>query len=193
MYQTQAIILKKDPFGESNILVAAFTEKYGKIRFLAQSARKEGAKLKGHLEPGTLAFLGFVAGKNMYRLVEADTVAMFPSIAGSLKKIQAVWWIFDLVERNTMEDLRNEAGDFFSALVKFLRDCEDGQPSALPIRLLVLRAEFALYRYLGILSDSAPNLHEAHDKNLLAGAETLSRVIMEQELHSRRNFIIGIS
>lgn len=186
MHITPAIILKKDPFGEADILVTAFSEKYGKIRLLAQGARKEGAKLKGHLGLGTYAFLGFVAGKNMYRLTEADTVAVFPSIAQSFKKMKARGLIFDFTERHTMEDLRGEAGDFFGALIKFLRDLEAAGENVLFLRLLVLRAEFSLYRYLGILPDKAPMLYGEHDEGALARAEVFSRTIAEQELGVRR-------
>lgn len=190
MYFTPAIILKKDPSGEADLLITAFAKKYGKIRLLAQGARKEGAKLKGHLGPGTYVFLGFVMGKNIYRLVEADTLEIFPGIAQSFKKMKAQGWIFDFVERHTMEDLRGEAEDFFSALVKFLRDLEHAREHSLFIRALVLRTEFSLYRYLGILSDSAPDLQEAHDETALMRAEIFSRAISEQELHSQRILII---
>ncbi|MDO8600346.1 MAG: DNA repair protein RecO [bacterium] len=186
MYFTHAVILKKEPTGEADLMLTAFTKKYGKIRLLAQGARKEGAKLKGHCEPGTHVFLGFVTGKNIYRLVEADTIETFPVIAQSFKKMKARGWIFDFVERHTMEDLRGEAEDFFLALVKFLRDLEDAREHSLFIRALVLRTEFLLYRYLGILPDSAPKLHEANDETSLAHAEMFSRTISEQELHSRR-------
>lgn len=190
VYITSAIVLKKDPSGEADLIITAFTEKYGKIRLLAQGARKEGAKLKGHCEPGTHAFLGFVTGKNIYRLVEADTIEAFPRISLSFQKIKARHWIFDFTEHHTMEDLRGEASDFFSELVKFLRDCETAEESTSRIRMLVLRAEFALYRYLGILPDSAPQFHEMKDEGLLARAETFSRTISEQELHSRRVFVV---
>lgn len=190
VHQTQAIILKKDFSGEADLLITAFSEKYGKIRLLAQGARKESAKLKGHLEPGTYALLGFVAGKNIYRLTETDTIESFPDTSQSFKKIKARAWIFDFVERHTMEDLRGEAGDFFAALVNFLRDLENARESTLFIRALILRTEFSLYRYLGILPDSAPRLHETYNEGVLAQAETFSRVISEQELHSQRSIVI---
>jgi DNA repair protein RecO len=189
MYFTPAIILKKDISGEADLLVSAFTENYGKIRLLAQGARKDGAKLKGHLEPGTYALFAFVAGKNMYRLTEADTIEMFPNIAQSFQKMKARAWIFNFAERTTMEDLRGEAGDFFSALVKFLRELEAVQEGAFRIRFLVLRAEFALYRYLGILPDAAPRLHEAFDEGTIAQAEIFSRTISEQELRTKKILI----
>lgn len=202
MYLTPAIILKKDPFGEADVLITAFSEKYGKIRLLAQGARKESAKLKGHLEPGTYALLGFVAGKNIYRLTEADTIETFPDITQSLKKIKSRAWIFDFTERHTMEDLREEAEDFFAALIKFLHDLENARENQLFIRALTLRAEFSLYRYLGILPDSAPRLlaevltraglheaYEAYDDGALVKAEMFSRTISEQELRSRKIMI----
>lgn len=187
VYQTQAIILKKSPSGEADLLVTAFTEKYGKIRLLAQGARKEGAKLKGHLEPGTYGSLGFVAGKNIYRLTETDTIESFPRISQSFKKMKARALISDFTERHTLEDLRGEAGDFFGALVKFLRDLEAAGENVFILRMLVLRAEFSLYRYLGVLSDSAPQIHGIdYDENALAQAEMFSGVIMEQELGARK-------
>ena len=90
MHHTEALILKKDEWGEADWLITALSADFGKIRLLAQGARKHGAKLQGHLEPGSVSGLSFVVGRNGYRLTGARLAAFPTAVRGSLSKTRAL-------------------------------------------------------------------------------------------------------
>ena len=116
MYHTRAIILKKEEWNEADWLVTALTEQFGKIRLLAQGARKHGAKLQGHLEPGSLSDISFVVGRNGYRLTTARVRSSFPRLRSSLSKLRVSAEILGSLEQNLWEEGESAAGVFGMAV-----------------------------------------------------------------------------
>lgn len=113
MYHTRALILRREERGEADVLVTALAEDFGKIRLLAQGARKHQAKLKGHLEPGSLASISFVVGKNGYRLTTAELKNFFLPLRRSLPKLRALYSVLTLLDANLFEE-RERAPELFS-------------------------------------------------------------------------------
>jgi len=50
----EAIILRKQPFGEADVMLTIFTLGHGKLRVLAKGARRSSSRLVGHTEPFSL-------------------------------------------------------------------------------------------------------------------------------------------
>ena len=69
-YVTDAIVLKKEPSGESDMRYTLFSERFGKISAKAKSSRRIVSKLAGHLEPGTVAKVRFI-DKGSAQIVDA--------------------------------------------------------------------------------------------------------------------------
>jgi recombinational DNA repair protein (RecF pathway) len=69
-YVTDAIVLAKEPSGESDGRYRLFTERFGKIVAKAKSSRRIKSKLAGHLEPGTVAKVRFI-DKGSAQIVDA--------------------------------------------------------------------------------------------------------------------------
>ena len=69
-YFTEALVLDKEPIGESDSLISLYTKELGKITARAISIRKITSKLSSHLEP-----LNFVDArlvhKNRFQVVDA--------------------------------------------------------------------------------------------------------------------------
>lgn len=172
MYHTSALILRKDPWGEADCLVTVFTPLSGRVRFLAQGARKHGAKLQGHLEPGCISEISFVAGKNGYRLTTARTRAVFPGLQRSLPKARALIFVLTLVDRNFFEDAEG-ASSLFRTLEEVLGAIERA-PDAHGVRRLTVWFTLHLLSFLGLLPDSASR--EASGSGMLFrfGAENLA-------------------
>lgn len=63
-YQTSALVLKRENIFEADRLYHLYTEDFGKVRVIAGSVRKAGAKLTGHLEPFNLIWVELMARKN---------------------------------------------------------------------------------------------------------------------------------
>ena len=64
IYQTNAIVLKRENIFEADRLYYLYTEDFGKIRTIAGGVRKINAKLTGHLEPFNLVWMELVSKKN---------------------------------------------------------------------------------------------------------------------------------
>ncbi len=61
--RTKAIILNRSDYRESDSLLLAYTESYGKLSLLARGTKKLLSKMAGHLEPATLVDLMIVKGR----------------------------------------------------------------------------------------------------------------------------------
>ena len=149
MYHTLAIILKKEEWNEADWLVTALTKDFGKIRLLAQGARKHGAKLQGHLEPGTISEISFVVGRNGYRLTTAWLGEHFPASRTSLIKAGAISYILRCLDANLMEERTGAAELFTMATRAVERIAEAEHPAVIPRVLAWFAVGFA--DRLGIL------------------------------------------
>ncbi len=151
MHHTRAVILKKEEWHEADWLVTAFSEDFGKIRLLAQGSRKHGAKLQGHLEPGSVAELSFVIGRNGYRLTTAR-LRFFPALSrGSLTKLRALTAILVALDSNLLEE-REGAPALFGLLGDVLAALERAEPPGTIERLLAW-FQVRLWNFLGVLPE----------------------------------------
>lgn len=64
IYQTNAIVLKRENIFEADRVYYLYTEDFGKVRAIAGSVRKVNAKLSGHLEPFNLVWVELLSKKN---------------------------------------------------------------------------------------------------------------------------------
>lgn len=87
MYSTEGIILKRIDVGETDSLFTIYTKDFGKIRAFAQGIKKEGAKLKGHLEVLNLSTIHFVLGRGGERLTHASAIHYWPKVRADFDKI----------------------------------------------------------------------------------------------------------
>lgn len=72
MYATEGIVLKKLDIGEADVLYALYTKDFGKVVARAQGIRKNGAKLRGHLEPLSLSAVRLISARNGEKLIGAS-------------------------------------------------------------------------------------------------------------------------
>ncbi len=149
MYHSRAIILKKDEWGEADWLVTAFTEQFGKIRLLAQGSRKHGAKLQGHLEPGSLSDISFVVGRNGYRLTTARLQVYFPTTRGSWLKFHAATMVRELLNANLFEE-HERAPVLFATTAAVLGALEQSTAASM-CRRLVAWFYLRFFTFLGLL------------------------------------------
>lgn len=80
MYHTEGIVLKKLDIGEADGLYALYTRDCGKVVARAAGIRKNGAKLRGHLESLSLSSVRLITGKNGERLIGATLVNFWPQM-----------------------------------------------------------------------------------------------------------------
>src|SRR5688572_16142721 len=72
-HETLALVLRRTPYGESDLVVGLFTQTLGQVAALARAARKSQRRFGGNLEPlHTVAVtLDEAQGSELFRLNEA--------------------------------------------------------------------------------------------------------------------------
>ena len=76
-YYTQALVLAKEPTGESDSQVFLYTADLGLVIAKAVGARKIVSKLAGHLEPPNIIAVRLVQ-KNRFQIVDALKISALP-------------------------------------------------------------------------------------------------------------------
>ena len=108
MYTTEGVILKRTDVGEHGSLFTIYTRDFGKIRALAQGVKKEGAKLKGHLEPLNLSSIGFVLGRNGERLTQATVLNHWPGVRENFEKLRIAYTIIEVIDKQCLLGAKDE-------------------------------------------------------------------------------------
>lgn len=157
MHHTRALIIRQDSWGEADLLVTALTPDFGKIRLRAQGVRKHGAKLQGHLEPGALAEISFVIGRNGYRLTTARLLAFPVASRISLAKLRGLAGILGAIEANVLEE-RERAAELFAAAAAAVTGIE-GSAHLAALRQTYVWFHVRLLALLGLLP--SPHSREA--------------------------------
>lgn len=67
-YLTKGIVLKVRPYQEDSAEVALFTESLGKIRAVAQAAKKPGATFAAATQPGVMGEYALIKGRHLWRI-----------------------------------------------------------------------------------------------------------------------------
>mgnify|MGYP001603563609 FL=1 len=149
MYHTRAIILKKEDWNEADWLVTVLSSDFGKIRLLAQGARKHGAKLQGHLEPGSIADISLVIGRNGYRMTSARMREFFPAAHRSLAKLRAIYATLSILDANLLEE-RDGAEEIFKLGEDTLRAMDRCENLGM-LRRIIVWFHARLLEFLGLL------------------------------------------
>lgn len=153
MQITDGIILRKEELGEADLLITALTERFVRIRLVAQSARKVEAKLKGHLEPLSMSRLSFVAGRNQYRLVGAELLDFFSVIKGDPGRLTTAAEILRAVDSALFEDQREENKNFFALTLSALAQLNNSSLASAELEALLIWFRVRFLDELGLFPD----------------------------------------
>ncbi|MBI2055345.1 MAG: DNA repair protein RecO [Candidatus Sungbacteria bacterium] len=187
MHHTTGLVLKKDEWKETDLLITALTRDFGKIRFLVQGARKHGAKLQGHIEPGSVSELSFVASRNGYRLTAAELLRFFPGTRDYWPGTAAVQFVLRILEDNLWEE-RDNAAVLFETTCEILSRLGDGGGNSLSLRRALVWYQVKFLNLLGVLpssqSQEASFFRDLISLNSLPleAAEDLDVSVLEAEL-----------
>lgn len=76
---TEAIVLDKEPFGETHMRVHLFTKALGRVTAKATSARKITSKLNAHLEPLMVTTVRLVQKNHLPQVIDALQIKKLPA------------------------------------------------------------------------------------------------------------------
>ncbi|MFZ2969929.1 MAG: DNA repair protein RecO [Minisyncoccia bacterium] len=102
-YKTEGIIIRRNNFGESSLILNIYTKDYGKIEAVARSARKAKGKLKGHLELFLHTDLILANGRNIDTITSSMTTEPFFNLRKDLKLLFSAHFIVELADKITEE------------------------------------------------------------------------------------------
>jgi DNA repair protein RecO (recombination protein O) len=107
LYRTEAIILKRSNLGEADRLLTLYAPHLGKRRVTAKGVRKLTSRKAGHLELFTHSQLLLARGRSLDIVTQAETISSFPKLRTDLSKTSHVYYIGELLDRFTGEEVDN--------------------------------------------------------------------------------------
>ncbi len=126
LYRTEAVILRRQPFGEADRLLTLYTPGMGKIRALAKGVRKPTSRKAGHVELFTHSTLLIAKGKSLDLITQADTVNAFLPLRVDLERASHAYYLAELVDRFTEEgDENRRLFDLLLSALFWLGEAED--------------------------------------------------------------------
>jgi DNA repair protein RecO (recombination protein O) len=153
---SQAIILNRSAYRESDSLVTVYTKNFGKLPLVARGTKKIKSKLAGHLEPMSLADILIIKGKGFDYVGSALTTNAFINLKDNLNKIYYAGRVIN----------------WFSRLVK------DGQPDE--------RLFYLLSRWLEVLDNYPTEEFSKEDGELFFaffGLKLMAELGYKPEMH----------
>jgi len=91
-HRTRAIILRRTPYGEADLIVTFYSRERGRLSGIARSARLSKRRFAGALEPGSVVEIGFTEGRGspLVRLSDASVILPIHGAMKSLARIGAL-------------------------------------------------------------------------------------------------------
>jgi DNA repair protein RecO (recombination protein O) len=143
LYRTEAIILRRQVFGEADRLLTLYTPDLGKVRVLAKGVRKPTSRKAGHVELFTHATLLIAKGKSLDIVTQADTIDAFLPLRDDLARASCAYYLAELVDRFTEEGEENRR--LFELLLRGLFWLGEAEDTELVLRYF----DLGLLDYVG--------------------------------------------
>jgi len=103
-FRTQAIVLSRRDFGESDRLLKLFTPDFGKISAIAKGARKPQSKVSGHVELFARVDVMIHKGRNLDILVQAELIDPYLGLREDLTRGAYANYAAELLDRFTADE-----------------------------------------------------------------------------------------
>ena len=137
LYRTEAVILRRQDFGEADKLLTLYTPRLGKTRVLAKGVRRPKSRKGGHVELFTHSSLLIAKGRSLDIVTQAETIHSFLPIRSELERTSYAYYAAELLDRFTTEGEENQA--LFDLLLDTLSRLADGEDPDFVLRFFELR------------------------------------------------------
>lgn len=149
-FRTDAVILRRQDFGEADRLLTLLTPEHGKIRAIAKGVRKPIARKTGHVELFALVDMLIARGRELHIVTQAETKEPFLLLHEDLVRATYANHCVELLDRFTAEEDASHAEfDLLVSALEWL--CSPVEPQ--------LVARFYELRLLA-LAGFTPSLHK---------------------------------
>ncbi len=136
-FRSQAIILSRRDFGESDRLLTLFTPERGKIRAIAKGARKPSTKVSGHVELFARSDVLIYKGRNLDILTQAELIDAYLGLREDLARGAYANYVAELLDRFTADE-EDEGEALFQLLHETLRRLAEAADPRLATRFFEL-------------------------------------------------------
>lgn len=145
LYSTRAIVLRSVNLSETDKIVTFMTERYGKIKGVAKSARKIKSRFGAALEPMSCIQLIYFGRENqeLLRINHCDIVKSFQAVREDFAKLYTGVYFIELFDTLLKE------GDCHGELFHFLMDSLDRVQDQDDLETLRRLFEIRLIAFLG--------------------------------------------
>lgn len=109
LYRTEGIIIRRVDLGEADRITTVYTPHRGKLRAIAKGVRRPESHLGGNIELFVRANLLVARGRNLDIITQAEMVEPFKGLRDDLARMHAAFYLGELLDALTDEDLPNEA------------------------------------------------------------------------------------
>ncbi len=103
VFRTDALILRRQDFGEADRLLTVLTPEHGKIRAIAKGTRKPTARKTGHVELFALVDMLIARGRELHVVTQAETKEPFLLLREDLMRGAYADYVVELLDRFTAE------------------------------------------------------------------------------------------
>ena len=109
-HESEAVVLRQYPLSEADRIVVFFTREYGKVRAVAQGAKRLKSRMGGCLEPLNHIYLRFYLkeGADLGRVRQCETVYSYLGRSPSLDRVYAFSYLAELVQELSQEHYPNQ-------------------------------------------------------------------------------------
>ncbi len=144
---TMAVVLNSFDYGESDRIIALYTEDYGKVKGIAKGARRSRRRFVNNLEPLSHIRVTFFQKETseLVRIEEAKLIDGFLALRADIEGLTQGCYLLELVSEMTREGQRNPR--VYTLLVDFLRMMERAGKDS-PLKLFF---GIRLLRLLGLM------------------------------------------
>lgn len=152
LHNTKALVLRSINLSETDKLTTFLTEKYGKIKCVAKSARKTKSRFGAALEPMSFVHMIYFGKENqdLYRLNHCDIIQSFWEIREDFEKVYTGIYFNELIDILVPERERNP--EIFRFLLDSFNSLSEEPDTETLCRLFELR--------IMALSGYAPRLNQ---------------------------------
>jgi DNA repair protein RecO (recombination protein O) len=124
-----AIILKKQPFGETDELITFYTQEAGKLRALAKGVKATTSKLAYVLQPLSVMRITTAGRGHLQKIIHATSIRLFRAVHSQTERVHAWYVAAELCLKATPDEQKNE--ELFALCLDFLEFLETTPPQPL--------------------------------------------------------------
>ena len=126
-YATEAIVMRRDDYGEADRLVTLLTPAHGKLRALAKGARKLTSRKAGHIELFTRTQLLLARGRTFDLITQAELIESHRPLREDVQRGALAHYLCELTDRFAPEG--SDAAALYQLLIEGLgRLCGAADP-----------------------------------------------------------------